>query len=352
MKSVFKNIEKLIKSEKPFVAYRKPQDKEVNLMVQQDDTLYYLENFKQKGFVFAPFDDRGNTILFPFEKCEFSSFSVSKLEDIVIPEKEGRKDGLISSPKPKRSHLELVQKGIDFLVSENISKVVLSRSEEVSVGNILFGNLFYALLQNYPLAFVSLWYHPKVGLWLGATPEILVSVANKKFKTMALAGTQKFTGTTDVFWGEKEKEEQQIVTNFIVEQLKEFELKVSDPFTIKAGSLLHICTEIEGKLSDEEQLELLIRKLHPTPAVCGMPKETAKLFILENEKYNREFYAGFFGELHMNNVSDLYVNLRCMQVKNQKAVLYIGGGITKDSDPKREWDETIAKSEVMKSVLF
>lgn len=112
--------------------------------------------------------------------------------------------------------------------------------------------------------------------------------------------------------------------------------------------------------------------MHPTPAVCGLPKDISKAFILKNENYNREFYTGFLGELNIKerksrnvnrhniendayasvkNVSNLYVNLRCMQLVNNHAIVYIGGGITKDSIPEKEWEETVSKSQVIKSIL-
>lgn len=186
---------------------------------------------------------------------------------------------------------------------------------------------------------------------MGATPETLLSIKGKVFKTMALAGTQLFKGIEKVDWGEKEKEEQQIVTDFILNQLQGFPVQITDPFTKKAGSLLHICTEISGELSSNDQLGNLIHKLHPTPAVCGLPKEKAKSFIIKSENYKRAFYTGFFGELNFNYTSDLYVNLRCLQIKGHSANLYVGGGITEDSNPINEWEETVSKSEVIKRVL-
>ena len=186
---------------------------------------------------------------------------------------------------------------------------------------------------------------------MGASPEILLSVKNDKFKTMALAGTLPYMDSLEVHWGEKEKEEQRIVADFIEAELKDFKLKISKPFTKKAGSLLHICTEIEGKLKSNDQLADIIKKLHPTPAICGLPKENAKEIILKNENYNREFYTGFLGELNMDKSTNLFVNLRCIQIKNSNAIVYVGGGITVDSIPENEWEETVAKSEVMKRVI-
>jgi isochorismate synthase len=186
---------------------------------------------------------------------------------------------------------------------------------------------------------------------------------------MALAGTQLFTGEKDITWGAKEVREQQIVTDHIVNELSGIPIKVGSPYTKKAGNLLHLCTDIHGKLSGDDHLSTLIEKLHPTAAVCGLPKKEAQEFILTHEGYDRSFYTGFLGELNHPNPgsadvttddkstleTNLYVNLRCMQLipePKPAAVLYIGGGITQASQPELEWEETVEKSKVMKRVLF
>jgi isochorismate synthase len=210
---------------------------------------------------------------------------------------------------------------------------------------------------------------------LGATPETLIQVEGSRFKTMALAGTQKYEGTVDVTWQNKEKEEQQFVTDFIVSSLQASvsSIQVSETKTIQAGNVLHLQTSISGILNFKLiNLKQVLEALHPTPAVCGLPKESSMQFIINNENYNREFYTGFLGELNfqekttrntnrrnvennayssIKNVSNLYVNLRCMQISNNNALIYIGGGITKDSNPEAEWKETVTKAEVMKKVL-
>ncbi len=91
--------------------------------------------------------------------------------------------------------------------------------------------------------------------------------------------------------------------------------------------------------------------MHPTPAVAGYPKQKAIDFILENENYNREFYTGYFGFINKDKSSKLFVNLRCMQIEKKKLSVYVGGGITKDSNPLNEWQETEDKSKTLLSVL-
>src|SRR5690606_28990981 len=212
-----------------------------------------------------------------------------------------------------------------------------SRCEAISVSNFDLVNSFKLLVQFYPTAFKYCAFHPEIGLWMGATPEQLLKVRDISIQTVALAGT-KTKDKIDEDWGEKEKVEQQLVTDFILESLEPFiaEKSVSKPYTHQAGNLLHIKTDISAQLKDKSQLVEVLNVLHPTPAVCGFPKENAKDFILENEGYNREFYAGFLGELNYeaenieSNNSDLFVNLRCMKIENNIANIYVGCGITKD----------------------
>lgn len=347
---LFKEVEKANLKKSPFVIYRKPGINQITAYIQNNSALNELEGFTESGFVFAPFNNKQNAIIFPFKNSKIlnSDFRIDTEEKESIPVKKPYNH---LNNSYKLQHLDLVKKGLEVIAQGSILKVVLSRKEEVKILKLKLKLLFKKLLIKYPSAFVYIWYHPKVGLWIGATPESLLIVEGKNFKTMALAGTQLYIGSKEILWGKKEKEEQQIVTDYIVAQLKGFNLNVSIPYSKKAGSLLHICTEINGELNSIDQLGSIINKLHPTPAVCGLPKEKAKNFILKEENYNREFYTGFIGELNKKNTSSLYVNLRCMQIKDDHAILYVGGGITAESIPEKEWEETLAKSEIMKSII-
>ncbi len=338
----------------PFVLYKKPEDNVVKALFQRDSELYFSKDLSESGFVFAPFESSAKSILFPIEKCDSfeADLEAFKIEEYRV------KTSLISVENEKENHLKLVKKGLNAIRKGILSKVVLSRKESLKMDDFDVKIVFQKLLAAYPMTFVYCWFHPKIGFWMGATPETLIKTRNNHFQTMALASTQNYTGTLDVIWGEKEIQEQQFVTDFIKANLAEIDLKISKSFTLKAGSLLHICSEISGELTSKEQLLHLVRTLHPTPAVCGLPKEVAKKFILKNENYDREFYTGFLGEIHVKSENkveseetNLFVNLRCMQLKNQKAFVYIGGGITIHSTPEKEWEETVAKSAIMKRVL-
>lgn len=350
---IFNKITNSYKNNTPFVAYRKSNDDTISGVFMNDDSLFYVDDFTEKGFVFAPFDNQQKAILFPEDTSEFISEDFS-FDTIDFKERE-----FSTNEVSKEYHIKLVDKTIEEIIYNGLKKVVISRKEALEITDFNLIKIYQKLLQSYKNAFVYVWFHPKVGLWFGATPETLLNIEDNIFKTMSLAGTQVYKDTQNVVWKSKELEEQQLVTDFIESQLEGISsnLKIDKKETIKAGNLLHLSTRVTGTLNENSTLKTLIRALHPTPAVCGLPRENAKQFILENEQYNRSFYTGFLGELNfqknktVSESSSLFVNLRCMNIIDKKVSIFVGGGITKDSNAKKEWEETVSKSKVMKRVL-
>ena len=362
----FEKISIQLAKELPFVVYKKPKNHKVHVIFQKNDYLHFLDNYEDVGFVFAPFQSENPTILLKMDQAfELSNFQTKNFEKNITNSFEGE-------PEERDFHLGLVRKGIAQTEVGNFNKVVLSRRLKVACHESPFA-LFQKLLSTYSNAFCYLWYHPKIGLWLGATPEILLMVRNQQLTTMSLAGTQPYSGVDDPIWGDKEIDEQELVTDYITNALKDKinSLNRTSVETVRAGNLMHLRTKISGRIK-KGGLEAIIQALHPTPAVCGLPKDITQEFILKNEHYNREFYTGYLGELNfkserqrnsrsanqenqvyksISNTTTLFVNLRCMQLKNRVAHIYVGGGITKNSDPEMEWEETVSKSKTMLRIL-
>lgn len=336
-----------LKQNLPVVLYYKPNSDEIISFFQKNDTLFDAIDFNEKGFLFASFDGT-KTFLIPENESEIINTFFPK-KKIKIQNEELNYQSEIA----KNNFKNLVSKGILAIENKQFKKVVLSRKESVDFVNFDLIDAFLNLVQLYPNTFVYCFYHPKIGTWLGATPERLLKAQNNEFETIALAGTQKDTGSDEIIWPIKEQKEQQFVTDYIVEKVKDVasEITVSKPYSIKAGKVWHIKTEIFGILNSNSSLKEMIHLLHPTPAVCGLPKDESKAFILKNENYDRRFYTGFLGELNMENKTDLFVNLRCMEICGSQAHLFMGCGITKDSIPEKEWEESCNKSATMKKVL-
>jgi len=352
MSTLFIKIKEHYSKQLPFVCYCKPNSDKIIALLQKNDTLYEL-NSNVSGFAFVSFDNNQRYIIQEnqsdvyFEMFSDSDFSYPKNNEFVIDEKS------------KINFQNLVEKALEEIEKGTFEKVVLSRNELVSVSNFDLELVFNQLLINYQTAFKYCFYHPKVGFWMGATPEQLLKVEKNIIKTVALAGTQLATDFQNIEWKDKEINEQQIVTNYIVEGLKKYTNKISksEPYTFQAVIIVHIKTDIEAEFDNPSDLEKILNELHPTPAVCGFPNDMAKQFILNNEGYEREFYAGFLGEwnkdflTYKNGNSDLFVNLRCMKISNKKAKLFIGCGINKGSIAEKEFIETVNKSHIMKKVL-
>ena len=353
MNNLFDKITVQYHQKLPFVVYNKPNSEEVSALFMPNRELNFVSNFEEKGFVFAPFSSAEKVILFPEEKA-------LRLSEVIQFKSYNLKDTLINLDSlSKEKHIKTVESAIEKINGSDLQKVVISREELVAITNFDLIKIYRKLLSTYKNAFVYVWFHPEVGLWFGATPETLLSIQGTTFKTMSLAGTQVYTENEKVIWKSKELDEQQLVTNFIESQLENIavNLEIDKTETVKAGNLLHLRTKVSGNLKKTSNLKELIRALHPTPAVCGLPREIASAFIFEKENYNRSFYTGFLGELNVQHSredeesSALFVNLRCMKIENNKAAVFVGGGITKDSNASKEWEETVSKSKTMKRVL-
>ncbi|MBF6609469.1 MAG: chorismate-binding protein [Flavobacterium sp.] len=350
MTDFFLRIKQQQEQQLPFVMFRKPDDKRLVSYLQSNDHLYFIDDYSEKGFVIAPFN--GEPIpYFPESESEIHTAGWFERKEKVSTSPD------CNSQTQKNSFEKLVDSAILSIEKGEFKKVVLSRKEDCSIGDFDAVTAFENLLGSYPSAFVYCWYHPKIGMWLGASPEQLLRCDGRRFSTVALAGTQKFNGSSNVKWHQKEKEEQQFVTDFLLESIRPFasELIVSSPYTARAGKLLHIKTDIEGIFKKEATVKDALQAIQPTPAVCGLPRREALNFIFANEGYDREFYTGFLGEINSGPetepFTDLYVNLRCMKIAESTASIYVGCGVTKDSNAEKEYLETVDKSMTIKEIL-
>lgn len=274
------------------------------------------------------------------------------------------------SPQPvpheatREEYTALVERGVAAIEAGQVLKVVSSRAvrRPLPAG---FDALraFVELEHRYPLAFASLVSAPGAGTWFGATPETLVQLTEDgRFCTMALAGTQPRLhdhAPNTAIWRQKEIEEQALVARYIVSCFKQLRLREYDetgPRTVAAGELLHLRTDFSVNLRHVPFPTLgtdMLRLLHPTSAVGGMPKQAALDFLHQYEGYDRAYYSGFLGPVNLPvaGVSRLYVNLRGLQLRPTEAILYAGTGLTVDSDPAREWQETELKLTTVGAVL-
>lgn len=252
---------------------------------------------------------------------------------------------------PIPSHQEYVKKieeTIGVITQNQLPKLVISRPILKNINDPKLTESFIALSKKYPNTLCYLFFSEEEN-WMGATPEFLGKYdrLSQDFTTMSLAGTLP-TGET---WTEKEIEEQKPVTAYILEKLQKYSsnLKSSDTYTHISGNIQHLRTDFEAKIK-ESSLEDLIIDLHPSPAVCGIPKDFCQDKILEIEQYNRSFYSGYI-KIDTPETVFYFVNLRCTKLYKNHAIAFAGGGITEKSIPEKEWKETELKSQAVLSVL-
>ena len=315
----------------------------------------------QQGFVVAPFAvaDPLPLLLIRADKVEQHSFSDDLSHACPLQQED----------HPLGSRMSYA---IDFanyhsrLLAGDFQKIVLARSAKVAQQITNPFDLFRDACQRYPRLFVCLVSTPQSGTWLVATPEILLSGDHGRWQTMALAGTMKLEGEQLAFdtatspanlhiaWTDKNIQEQRYVATYITECLEQFTSDFTEkgPYTTRAGNLVHLRSDFMFTLPDEQHLGDVLTALHPTPAVCGLPKRTTFDFILSNEHTPRRYYSGFMGPLNMQCSTHLYVSLRCMELLSDGYLLYAGGGLLPDSVEEQEWQETEAKMETMRNLLY
>jgi isochorismate synthase len=249
----------------------------------------------------------------------------------------------------KEQYKSKVNEFIQFCQEDESRKVVLSRNAwtQIPINNVV--SIFENLVNAYPSAFVYLIQSKEFGCWIGATPEKLLRGVGKNLTTMSLAGSRILNDPFE--WTNKEIKEQSIVTEYISDILDYCKVSYSKSpsSTIRAGNIEHLSTEFKLEMNGLSPYELA-SKLHPTPAVCGLPQKEAIDYINSKEGYDRKLYTGIIG-WSSSEETQLFVNLRCAQLFSNGVLSYVGGGITKDSDPEKEWLETEFKSQTLLSVI-
>ena len=333
--------------------FRLPYEKRCTLVVQTTGVPQELmacnELSGQQGFVMAPFAVSPSHPLLLIRADEVTSdlTDLDGLSDLVDTH------GLTALDKGV--HTDYHMNFANFhaqLCNHSFQKLVLSRSIELPrTGDETPLQLFQRACERYPRMMICLVYTPQSGLWLAATPEILLAGKDHRWQTIALAGTMKYE--EELRWSDKNIQEQRYVATYITHQLEQFthDFTEEGPRTARAGHLAHLRSDFLFSLPDESVVGDLLQALHPTPAVCGLPKQEAFRFIRQNEQHDRSYYSGFMGPLFLHRQTHLFVTLRCMQLFRDGYRLYAGGGLLKDSVEELEWQETETKLDTIRCLF-
>lgn len=360
-KAYSKIIDELIRQNRSFAIWRVPGDETIHFRMQSSGSACLLNRIEElngrNGFVIAPFH------ISPAHPIVLIQPDCFTLPD-VLPEAEhpqqtdrtasSAKD-LLSAEEEKNIYADRFAAFTTPLLKGIQDKLVLSRKHVISCEEHFSpGRTFEAAVERYIYSYVYLCHTPQLGTWMGSSPEILLAGKEGQWQTVALAGTQPIcNGRIPQQWDDKNWREQQLVAFYIRRQLGSLGITPEErgPYAIRAGEVSHLKSDFRFQLSDNRTLGNLLSLLHPTPAVCGLPKEEAYRFILEQEGYDRSYYSGFIGELDLEGKTNLYVNLRCMQIEANTCTLFAGGGLLASSVMESEWQETNDKLETMGRLL-
>lgn len=252
-----------------------------------------------------------------------------------------------------------VETAVDRIRSGDLRKVVLAQALEVDLdGGLSVADVLSRLGERYPECYRFL-VEPESAedgpqtSFFGATPERLVSVRGRTVETDALAGTTGRGETPaedewlaqELAQDEKNAHEHDLVAETVKEQLAPFSASVSaGPRRVKRlATVQHLWTPITATLDSDEHVLSLAEALHPTPAVGGLPPETALETIREIEPFDRGWYAAPVGWIDAAGYGTFAVALRSAVTREDTTTLFAGVGIVADSDPDREWDEVQLK---------
>jgi isochorismate synthase len=332
------------------------------------------------GFVVHPFADQEDKKAFYIQADRYEKLSLDQplhQEDLPQWMQASRDSGPTSELKKRitgllgqlpqlanpgtgqeKAHfLQLVSKGIQAIEAGTLEKIVAARTKLIPLPEAFdLGKTLAKLLASYPHSFVNFFHLPGIGTWMGASPEVLIETKGDYFHTMSLAGTQPAQGDNPLksaAWTQKEIEEQALVSRYIVDCFKTIRLREYEehgPKTVLAGNLLHLRSDfrVNTQTTGFSNLgSVMLGLLHPTSAVCGMPRKEALSFLKTEEGWDRSFYAGFIGPVGIEQETSIYVNLRTASLHQTHALLYAGAGVTEDSVPEKEWEETELKCEII-----
>lgn len=347
---IYNEIYGLFQINSPFAVYRLPETDKLYLIVPKNvKRLESLEEiYNMNGFVLAPFDicSGKHNILFLEEK-EIKCFIMenSDMSGFLIEQPDI--SGLQHDCCLKSRYADSFSVFADAVRNGNLQKLVLARCmtfEKPETKTVL--NMFFRALRAYTSSFVYMGFVPDTGLWLGASPELLLEENRSSCRTVALAGTQSLSEwQNSQEWSAKNIEEQKLVADYIASVLESMGImyEKGKTETVVAGNVVHLNTCFSFKIPDRKLLGRFLSVLHPTPAMCGLPKDAAFDFILENENFDREYYSGFIGPVDADKGCNLFVNIRCLQVNDKGMKVYAGGGILPESVMESEYEETERK---------
>lgn len=258
--------------------------------------------------------------------------------------------------------LASVQKAIEEIKQERAQKIVLARELRVKLNkraevSIILKKLLESQTNSYIFAFEK-----EEDCFIGATPERLVKLNGSDLLSTCLAGTAPRGKTIKednkiseaLLQDEKNREEHEYVVQMIKSSMQAYCTDIhipKEPVVYPLKNLHHLYTPVQAKLKKGFSIFDIIKRLHPTPALGGVPRERSLTFIREHEQMDRGWYGAPIGWLDSNENGEFAVAIRSGLIQKDEASLFAGCGVMKDSKLESEYEETKVKLLPMLTVL-
>lgn len=262
----------------------------------------------------------------------------------------------------KEAYLASINQVTDCIKQGQADKVVIARSLALQFEQAVASpQILSHVMHEQPESYLFGLEHEEL-LFFGASPERLVKVENGRAFSSCVAGSIKRGNTVaeDKAFGEallndaKNRGEHHYVVEMISETFKKncTAVKVpNQPKLLKIRDIQHLYTPVEGELQTGATILQLVKHLHPTPALGGVPSEEAMDMIRHFEPMNRGLYAAPIGWLDADGNGEFAVAIRSAALVGDRAYLYAGGGIVGDSTAQSEYEETLVKFRPMLRAL-
>ncbi|HSD63695.1 MAG TPA: isochorismate synthase, partial [Ignavibacteriaceae bacterium] len=297
--------------------------------------------------------------------------TISKFENVLkkfllLLEKDKKKELRVlnktgNEPKDKKKWKNQVNQALERIEDGELEKVVLSRKVElIFTTDVSVEPILKNLVDNYPEC-TSFIYHKGKSSFIGASPETLANISRSGMELEVLAGSavrgddenEDLKFEHELIKNDKELNEHNIVVNYVKNCLEKSveSLEISRPSVKKLKNIQHIKTTIKLDLNEHSSSIGIIGKIHPTPAVCGLPGETALNMIKKLENHQRGLYSGLIGWFNFKDEGELILAIRSALINGNKLIAYAGCGIVRGSNADAEFKETELKLKPFLSIF-
>ena len=268
-----------------------------------------------------------------------------------------------NSPSQNSNYFKsVVADALNSITTDEFSKIVIAHTTDIkSPTPFQLIESLKNLRELHPDCYIFSTSNGRGQNFIGASPERLVSIQNKQLVTDALAGSAPRGKTNNedlnlanlLLRNRKEKREHKAVSDFIMKRLRQIGLKPQQlPLQLlKLSNIQHLWTPIYAPLPAHIKPLKIVEQLHPTPAVAGVPTETACQKICHYEQFDRSLYAAPLGWVDYEGNCEFVVGIRSALIDGDRARLYAGAGIVSGSNPTKEFAEVQLKLESLLKAL-